>query len=75
NTHNRSQKQSYADNANAWNTAGYCFIAGAVALYAWNIIDGIVAPGRPTIKYGNKVLAIAPTATPNYAGMAFSLSF
>lgn len=74
-THNSSQKQVYASNANAWNMAGYGFIAGAVAFYVWNIIDGIVAPGRPTIKYDNKVLAFGPAVTPEYAGFAASLTF
>lgn len=74
-THNSSLKQTYASNANAWNMAGYGFIAGAVAFYVWNIIDGIVAPGRPTIKYNNKVLAFGPAVTPEYAGFAASLTF
>lgn len=74
-THNNAQKQNYSDMANTWNVAGYGFIAGAVALYAWNIIDGIVSPGRPTIKFNNKVLAFTPVASPDFVGMAFTFSF
>ena len=74
-THNNAQKQDYKNWANAWNTAGYVFIAGAVAFYAWNIVDGIVSAGRPTIKYNNTILTFAPAAAPNYMGMALTLSF
>lgn len=74
-THNNSQKQSYANRANAWNVAGYGFIAGSAALYVWNIIDGIVAPGRPTIKYNDKILSFAPTASPQCVGLALTMSF
>lgn len=74
-TRSNEQKPFYAKMANAWNVAGYGFIAGAAVLYVWNIIDGIVSPGRPTIKYNDKVLALAPTASPDYLGMSLSLSF
>ncbi len=74
-TYNNRQKQNYSDKANTWNVAGYGFIAGAVALYAWNIIDGIVSPGRPTIKYNNKVLAFMPAASSDFVGMAVTYSF
>ena len=75
NTHNNSNKQKYDRIAQTWNMAGYGFIAGAVALYAWNIIDGIVSRGRPTIKYNDRVLTFAPIAAPDYMGMSLALSF
>ena len=74
-THNNTQKQNYSDMANAWKVAGYGFIAGAVVFYAWNIIDGIVSPGRPTIKYNDKILTFAPAASPDFMGMSLTLSF
>lgn len=74
-THNSAQKQNYSNMANAWKTAGYGFIAGAAAFYAWNIIDGIVSPGRPTIKYNDRILAFAPAASPDFVGMSLTLSF
>lgn len=70
-----SQKQDYSNWANAWNTASYAFIAGAAALYVWNIIDGIVSPGRPTIKYNGSILSFAPAAAPDFMGMSLTLSF
>lgn len=74
-THDNTQKRYYSNMANAWNMTGYGFIAGAVAVYAWNIIDGIVSPGRPTIKYNNKLLTFAPAASPDYVGMGLTMSF
>lgn len=74
-TNDTKKKQKYASTANTWNVASYGFIAGAVALYAWNIIDGIVSPGRPTIKYNDNILTFVPTASPDYVGMALTLSF
>lgn len=70
-----SDKQFYSNRANAWNVAGYGFIAGAVAFYVWNIIDGTVSPGRPTIKYNNTILTFSPATAPDFMGMALSLSF
>ena len=74
NSYTIRDKQFYSNWANAWNSACYGFIAGAVVLYAWNIIDGIVSPGRPSIKYNNTILTFAPTASPDYLGMALTLS-
>ncbi|MBQ9473002.1 MAG: hypothetical protein IJU81_01170 [Bacteroidales bacterium] len=74
-THDNTQKRYYSNMANTWNMAGYGFITGAMALYAWNIIDGIVSPGRPTIKYDNNILTFAPAASPDYVGMSLTMSF
>lgn len=74
-THNSQQKQDYSNRANAWNAAGYGFIAGAVVFYAWNIIDGIVSPGRPTIKYNDNILTFVPAASPDFMGMSLTLTF
>lgn len=58
-----------------WNVASYGFIAGSAAIYAWNIIDGIVSPGRPTIKCDGNILTFVPAASPDFMGMSFTLSF
>ncbi|MBR1834681.1 MAG: hypothetical protein IJ785_04155 [Bacteroidales bacterium] len=58
-----------------WRVAGYGFIAGTAAIYAWNIIDGIVSPGRPTIKYNGNILTFVPAASPDFMGMSFTFSF
>lgn len=73
--YNSSEKQFYSNRANAWNVASYGFLAGAVAFYVWNIVDGIVSPGRPTIKFNNTILSFAPAASPDFMGMSFTLSF
>ena len=74
-TYNSSEKQQFSDKATIWKTAGYGFITGAAVLYVWNIIDGIVSPGRPTIKYNNKILSLVPSVSPDNMGMALTLSF
>lgn len=61
--------------ANAWRVASYGFITGAVAFYAWNIIDGILSPGRPTIKYNNKILTFIPLALSEQIGLAMTFTF
>jgi hypothetical protein len=58
-----------------WEVASYGFIAGSAAIYAWNIIDGIVSPGRPTIKCDGNILTFVPAASPDFMGMSFTLSF
>lgn len=73
--HSSSDQQFYSNHANTWNVASYGFIAGAVAFYVWNIVDGIVSPGRPTIKYNNTILSFAPAASPDFMGMALTWSF
>lgn len=75
NTLDNWERQNYNNNANIWNVAGYGFIAGAIALYVWNVIDGTLSPGRPTIKYGDKILAFFPSASPEFAGVALALTF
>ncbi len=74
-THNLGDQRFYSNMANGWGNAGYGFIAGAVAIYVWNIIDGIMAPGRPTIKYNGSILTFAPTGSPDYMGMSLTMSF
>lgn len=45
-THNVSQKQYYADQAQLCRTVSYICIGGAVAVYLWNVIDGCVSKGH-----------------------------
>lgn len=59
-------KATYASNANTWQNIGFGCIAFTAAVYIYNIIDGIVAPGKPHIQIGSKNynVAFAPMATP-----------
>ncbi|MBQ5387817.1 MAG: hypothetical protein IIU55_01900 [Paludibacteraceae bacterium] len=75
-THNATLKQYYAQNANICNITRNVCIAGAVACYAWNVIDGIVAKGNKHILIGNIAqLRFAPYATIEDAGLAINCTF
>lgn len=74
-THNAKDRAKYTNRANAMgNTRNIC-IAAAAVVYAWNLVDGIVSSGRPTIKYNDKILSLAPAASSDYMGMALTMSF
>lgn len=58
NTHSASVKQQYATNANNMATGMYCCIGGLAALYIYNLVDAIVAPGARRIVVKENGLAI-----------------
>ncbi|MDR1591946.1 MAG: hypothetical protein LBS16_03565, partial [Prevotellaceae bacterium] len=68
------QKQYAADADNMKNLRNG-FIAGAAAVYVWNVIDGIAAKGKKHILVGENSLRIAPYATPYENGISLSLNF
>ncbi len=74
-THNLNQRQIYADNAHTCELSRNISIAGAAALYVWNILDGILAKGRPKVQIGEANLRFAPYAAPDASGVALSLTF
>ena len=74
-THNVQQKKAYIDNAATMQNLRNGFIAGAAAVYAWNVIDGIVAKGKPHILIGNVNLKIMPYATPFDYGVGLAVNF
>ena len=58
--------KKYKNNSNNWATARNIFIAGASAIYIWNVIDGIVAKGKTQIVGPNgKKIAFAPYYSPS----------
>lgn len=65
----------YTDMANTCSTIQYVSIAGAVALYAWNVIDGITAKGRKHVVTGNAALAAVPYYGPEGMGVGVSLAY
>jgi hypothetical protein len=71
-THN---KQMYANNADMCENVRNGLIAGAVAFYLWNVIDGWVAKGKPHILIGENQLKITPYALPDAAGIYLSINF
>ena len=68
-------RAQYTDLANIYSTVQYVSIAGAVAIYAWNIIDGITAKGRKHVVTGNAALAAVPCYGPDGIGVGVSLAY
>lgn len=56
---------AYDSRANMWQNIGYGCIAFTAAVYIYNIIDGIVAPGKKHIQIGKNSydMAVAPVVT------------
>lgn len=74
-THNSTLKAHYTRNANACMAVRNISIAGAAALYLWNIIDGAAAKGDEHIMLGNNELIITPYSDINSTGIALNLKF
>lgn len=74
-TNNSTLKKRFATNANICMVTRNVCIAGAVAVYAWNIIDGIVAKDKRQIQLGSTKLDFSPYATPYEGGLALNLTF
>ena len=74
-THDVASRKKYMNDANNMKNVRNGFIAGAVAIYAWNVIDGIVAKGKKHVAIGQSHLRITPYAMPEAAGVRLCLSF
>lgn len=70
-----SLKDQYAAAADNMKNLRNACIAGAMAVYVWNVIDGIAAKGKKHILIGANQLHIAPYATPSENGISLSLNF
>ena len=68
-------RKAYIDRANASLMVRNISIAGAAAIYVWNVIDGAVAKGNKHIVVGNAALAMTPYVDPYSAGLAFNITF
>lgn len=74
-THSNILRKEYAGNANICMLSRNMAIAGAAALYIWNIIDGAVAKGKKHIVVGDAQLMFAPYVTSETGGLALSVKF
>ena len=74
-THNATKRQHYIDNADKMQNVRNGFIAGAVAIYAWNVIDGIVAKGKKHVVVGNAEMNFAPYASLESSGVMMNMRF
>mgnify|MGYP007101880848 CR=1 FL=1 len=67
--------QQYASKASNCQNIRNGFIAGAAAIYVYNLIDAIAAPGARWLKTSNKGLAFYPSVSQDYAGFTVSYAF
>ena len=75
-THDVDKKRSYANKADNCANLRNGFIAGAAAVYLWNVIDGIAARGkRKAFMLGDAQLRVSPYVAPQTGGFALSLNF
>jgi len=74
-TKDAKKRQDYINNRDNMQNLRNAFIAGAVAIYAWNIVDGIVAKGKKHVEVGSVAMRFAPFATPDVAGLAMNIQF
>jgi len=76
-TKNPQQRQQYIDNAANMELARNICIAGAAAVYVWNVIDGIAANKKKKCKNckGRNHIVIVPYASPNNQGVALNYKF
>lgn len=74
-THSFRLKEYYADKAKICAISRDVAIAGAAALYVWNILDGVFAKGKTRITVGEAQLRFAPYVTPETGGLALSVKF
>ncbi|MDR1416006.1 MAG: hypothetical protein LBJ57_01145 [Prevotellaceae bacterium] len=74
-THDPNSRIAYSNSAASCRNVRRVFTAGAVALYAWSLIDGWVAKGKTPAWVGDSRLSISPCFTPEAGGVAFALNF
>jgi hypothetical protein len=68
-------KAFHSENARMYSNVRNGLVAGAIVIYAWNVIDGWVASGKKHIVLGSTKLQFAPYATTQSGGLALVLSF
>lgn len=74
-THNADARLQYIQKAKLMSGLRNGFIAGAAAVYVWNIIDGIVAKGNKHIMIGEASVRISPYVVPEHSGVMLTLNF
>lgn len=67
--------RSRADDAKMFKQIRTGCIAGAAAIYVWNVLDGIAAKGKTHIEVGKSTLALVPYVDPRSTGLMVSLNF
>ncbi len=74
-THNAADIKNYIKKADDMKNIRNGFICGAVAIYAWNVIDGIVSKGKSHIEVGNADMSFVPYTDIQSAGVMMAINF
>ncbi len=74
-THNATDMKNYIKKADDMKNIRNGFICGAVAIYAWNVIDGIVSKGKSHIEVGNADIAFSPYSDLQSTGVLMAINF
>lgn len=68
-------RKEYMDDERICRTVRDASIAGAIIIYVWNVIDGIVAKGQPHLVFGEASLHLSPYTSRESGGLAMSFTF
>jgi hypothetical protein len=74
-THNASQVKTYAGQADTMSNIRNLCITGAAALYIYNLVDAIVAPGDKYLVARDNRLSLVPVAGGTFTGIGLTLNF
>lgn len=74
-THNATDIKNYIKKADDMKNIRNGFICGAVAIYAWNVIDGIVSKGKSHIEVGNADMSFSPYTDIQSGGILMAITF
>ncbi|MDR1556106.1 MAG: DUF5683 domain-containing protein [Tannerellaceae bacterium] len=74
-THHADHIRTYARKADTMKNIRNLCIAGAAALYIYNIIDAVAAPGNKHLITRERSLALYPVANEQYTGIGFVINF
>ena len=67
--------RQYKTKVDNYETARNCCIGAAAAIYVYNLIDAIVAPGAKHVVVKPRNFQFTPTASKNFSGVTFSYNF
>ena len=75
-THDTNNLKIYINRSQTWSTTRNICIAGAAALYVWNLVDAVAARGKSRLIVGEYAsLDINPYTDTCSAGVALALIF
>lgn len=75
-TNSTDTQLAYLSRVNTWTTVRNVCVAGAAAVYVWNLVDGLAARGKSHISVGDFAsLDMNPYVDNLSAGMSFALKF